>query len=135
MDKDFLDQYNKFLSRSETLYEKIVKIIKEKKMPMDEFYNATELNRNIIYDMKRNPSRRPQLRTIVTICVGLCLEPIESMELIEFSGYKLSKSRIVDYAYCDILHNFYEFGVEECNNRLEEIGIEEKYYLGSRQFK
>ena len=72
MDKDFLDQYNKFLSRSETLYEKIVKIIKEKKMPMDEFYNATELNRNIMYDMKRNPSRRPQLRTIVTICV-VCL--------------------------------------------------------------
>ncbi len=134
MDKSFLDKYNEHLSKSETLYEKIMKLINEKNLSMNDFYDETCLNRNVIFDIKRNPSRRPQLRTIVTICIGLSLEPDESLELIEFSGYKLSRTRLVDFAYLDLIFNYYEYDIYDCNDRLNEIGIEEKYYLGSREF-
>lgn len=90
MDNNFLINFENHLSISETLYERIMKIIKIKDMTMEEFYSETDLNRNIISDIKKNKSR-PQLRTVITICIGLGLEPNESYELIRLAGYVLTR--------------------------------------------
>ncbi len=74
MDNSFRQEFEKQLSISETLYQKIIKLIKIKGMSMEDFYTNTELNRTILSDIKKNKSR-PQLRTVITICIGLQLVP------------------------------------------------------------
>lgn len=132
MDSEFFREYQNKLSIDETLYAKIKKIMKEKKISEEKFYDNTLLNRNVMYDIKQNKSR-PQLRTVITICIGLNLEPYESLELIRTAGYTLSKSLFLDCAYMEIIFNYYDNDIIECNEILEKLGVDEKYHLGSRQ--
>lgn len=134
MDNNFLTKFENNLSISETLYERIMKIIKIKDMTMEDFYSETDLNRNILSDIKKNKSR-PRLRTVITICIGLGLEPNESYEFIRLAGYNLVNTIYLDYAYIELLNCYYEFGIAECNKRLKELGVEEKHYLGSQTRK
>ncbi len=134
MDNSFRQEFEKQLSISETLYQKIIKLIKIKNMSMEDFYTNTELNRTILSDIKKNKSR-PQLRTVITICIGLQLEPLQSLELIQSAGYALSNTLYIDRAYTDIITYYSEFGISACNDRLKELGIEEKHYLGSQTRK
>ncbi|MBR4720715.1 MAG: hypothetical protein IK057_03010 [Clostridia bacterium] len=106
--------------------------MKEKRISEEKFYDNTLLNRNVMYDIKQNKSR-PQLRTVITICIGLNLEPYESLELIRTAGYTLSKSLFLDCAYMEIIFNYYDNDIIECNEILEKLGVDEKYHLGSRQ--
>ena len=127
-------EYKGQLSSSKNLYQMIEKFKETKNMSDEEFYINTELNRNIICDIKKNKSR-PALRTVITICIGLHLKPYESFKLIETAGYSLNSSQYLDFAYLDLICHYYEFEISECNKRLEEAEIEEKYYLGSRERK
>lgn len=131
MDNNFKQEFEKQLSISKTLYQETMDIIKIKKMSMDEFYTNTELNRTILSDIKKNKSR-PQLRTVISICVGLQLEPMQASDFIKSSGYNLSSTLYIDCVYADIITHYSEFGISACNDRLKELGIEEKYYLGSQ---
>lgn len=94
MDIDFLTGFEKQLSISETLHQRIEKIIKIKGMSMEDFYTCTNLNRTIMYDIRKNKTR-PQLRIVITICIGLELETAQSLELIRLAGYALSKTRSI----------------------------------------
>lgn len=132
MDSEFFREYQNKLSIDETLYAKIKKIMKAKRISEEKFYDNTLLNRNVMYDIKQNKSR-PQLRTVITICIGLGLEPYESLELIRTAGYSLSKSLFLDCAYMEIIFNYYDNDIIECNEILEKLGVDEKYHLGSRQ--
>ena len=132
MDNRFFQAYQDKLSINETLYERIKKIMKEKNISEEEFYTNTALNRNIMYDIKKNKSR-PTLRTVITICIGLNLEPDESLELIRIAGYTLSKTLFIDCAYTEIIFHYYDTDIFECNGVLKKLGVNEKYHLGSRQ--
>lgn len=134
MDNNFLTKFENNLSISETLYERIMKIIKIKNMTMEDFYSETNLNRNILSDIKENRTR-PTLRIVITICIGLGLEPNESYEFIRLAGYNLVSTIYLDYVYIELLNCYYEFGIAECNKRLKELGVHEKYYLGSQTRK
>ncbi len=134
MDNSFRQEFEKQLSISETLYQKIIKLIKIKNMSMEDFYTNTELNRTILSDIKKNKSR-PQLRTVISICVGLQLKPLQASDLIKSAGYSLSDTLYIDCAYTDIITYYSEFGISACNDRLKELGIEEKHYLGSQTRK
>lgn len=134
MDNNFLTKFENNLSVSETLYERIMKIIKINDMTMEDFYSETDLNRNILSDIKKNKSR-PQLRTVITICIGLSLEPFEALDLIHLSGYHLTNTIYIDRIYSELITHYNDFGIIECNKRLKELGIEEKYYLGSQTRK
>lgn len=133
MDNRFSKENDEILSLNETLYKRIKKIMKVKGISEEEFYDNTLLNRNIMYDIKRNKSR-PQLRTVITICIGLGLEPDESLELIRIAGYALSKTLFIDRAYMQIIfHHYNNADIFECNDVLKELGVEERYHLGSRE--
>ena len=134
MDNALYQEYINQLSSNESLYQMIESFKKSKNISDEEFYMNTELNRNIMYDIRQNKSR-PTLRIVVTICIGLHLKPYESFKLIEAAGYSLNGSQYLDFVYLDLICYYYEFEIAECNKRLEEAGIEEKYYLGSRERK
>lgn len=132
MDNTLYQEYMRQLSSRENLYQLIKRFKETKNISNEEFYMETELNRNVMCDIKKNKSR-PSLRIVITICIGLHLEPYESLELIETAGYSLNRSQYLDFAYLDLIYHYYEFNIYECNKRLKEVGIEEKYYLGSRE--
>ena len=58
------------------------------------------------------------------------LDVIESYDLIELAGYKLSQNYEVDRAYAELLQNNQNGDIEKCNEYLESLGIDKKYYLG-----
>ena len=74
----------------------IEKFKESKNMSDEEFYTNTELDRNIMYDIRQNKST-PSLRIVITICIGLHLKPYESSKLIETAGYSLNRSLYLDY--------------------------------------
>lgn len=133
MDNSFRQEFEKQLSISGTLYQRIKKIMEIKNISIEDFYDSTKLNRTVLYDIKKN--KKPQLRTVVTICIGLELGTVQSLELIRLAGYSLSNTFYLDYVYFDLINHYNDYGIEECNKRLKELGIEKKYYLGSIQRK
>ena len=86
------------LSITKTFYDEVNNLMERLHLNTTTFCNATELNKTILSDMKKE-DYKPQLRTVVTICLGLNLEYIESVELLKVAGYVLVSSRKIDYAY------------------------------------
>ena len=132
MDNIFLKAYKIKLSVNETLYQRIKRFMKVKNISEEEFYIRANINRNVMYDIKQNKSR-PTFRMVITICIGLNLEPDESLELIRLAGYTLSNTLYVDCAYMDLICHYYEYDIYVCNDRLKELGVDEKYHLGSQE--
>ena len=98
-----------------------------------DFYLETELDRSIINNIKNNS--KPELRTVIAICIGLKLDPRTSFELIQLAGHHLRSTVYYEYAYLDLLQNYNKKSIAECNKRLKELEVEKKYYLGSQQRK
>ena len=129
----FLLEFEKALSSSETLYQKIMNMIKSKNISMNEFYDETKISRNILKDIKTK-NKRPSLKTVISICIGLHLETIESYKLIHLAGYELSDTILLDRAYSELISHYNDCGIKDCNARLRELGFEkESELLGTQQ--
>lgn len=134
-----MDKFFNNLSKRRTLYDEMVRLYKEKKDDVisnrdidvrDQNFEAiTNVSRSVLSFIKKGTSR-PKLSTIITFCVSLMLDAIDSYYLIELAGYKLSQNYEVDRAYAELLqyHNYGD--IDACNEHLEGLGIDKKYYLG-----
>lgn len=134
-----MDKYPINLSKSRTLYDEMIRLYEEKKDDVisnrdidvrDQNFEAiTNVSRSVLSFIKKGTSR-PKLSTIITFCVSLMLDAINSYDLIELAGYKLSQNYEVDRAYAELLqyHNYGD--IDACNEHLEGLGIDKKYYLG-----
>ena len=60
----------------------------------------------------------------------LKLGVLESLNLFELAGYKLSENYEVDRAYLYLIQNNVNGDIEEGNEYLESIGVEKQHYLG-----
>lgn len=133
-----MDKLFNNLSGSRTLYDKMIRLYEEKKDDVisnrdidvrDQNFEAiTNVSRSVLSFIKKGTSR-PKLSTIITFCVSLMLDAINSYDLIELAGYKLSQNYEVDRAYAELLqyHNYGD--IDACNEHLEGLGIDKKYYL------
>ena len=130
--KVFDNDFNR-LSISRTFYDEINDLMKKLHLNTTTFCYATELNKTILSDMKRSVYK-PQLRTVVTICLGLNLEYIESVKLLESAGYVLVMTIKIDYAYYLLMTKYKhrEFVMEDYNKILKGWGFDKKHYLGSQ---
>lgn len=90
------------------------------------------LNRITKYVCRNDP---PQRSTIMSIAVGYNLDYQITSKLLESLGlgYILSNPR--DYAYQFLLTNCRGLTVDECNDVLDILEIEEKYFLGAHARK
>ena len=134
-----MDKYPINLSKSRTLYDEMIRLYEEKKDDVisnrnidirDQNFEAiTNVSRSVLSFIKKGTSR-PKLSTIITFCISLMLDTINSYDLIELAGYKLSQNYEVDRAYAELLqyHNYGD--IDACNEHLEGLGIDKKYYLG-----
>ena len=93
------------------------------------FEGITGITRSVLSSIKKGKSR-PKLCTIATFCVSLKLGVLESLNLFELAGYKLSENYEVDRAYLYLIQNNENGDIEDSNEYLEGIGIEKQHYLG-----
>ena len=134
-----MDKLFNNLSGSRTLYDEMIRLYYKKKeniisnrkiLVMDRhFEGITGVTRSVLSSIKKGKSR-PKLYTLATFCVSLKLSVIESLNLFELAGYKLSENYEVDRAYLYLIQNNGTGDIEECNEYLESIGIEKQHYLG-----
>lgn len=76
---------------------------------------------------------RPKLSTIVTYCISMSLEIIDSYYIIENAGYKLSPFNKIHRAYSELLQDYNYGDIKLCNEHLESLGIDKKYFLGTNK--
>lgn len=96
------------------------------------FVNKTGLSYNMFSRIrtqidKQNP---PQRNTLMSVAVGYNLDYQLTDALLDSIGLSFILSNPRDYAYQFLLTNCRGKSVDECNEILEQLGVEEKYWLG-----
>ena len=134
-----MGKFSNNLPERKTLYKEMIRLFEEKKdnvisirkifIKDQNFEGITNVSRSVLSFIKKGKSR-PKLSTIITFCVSLMLDVIESYDLIELAGYKLSQNYEVDRAYAELLQNNQNGDIEKCNKYLKSLGIDKKYFLG-----
>ena len=132
--RDFFEKTKKTLSINGTFREIIEEKMKNMHCNSAMFCYKTGLNKTILSEMKKE-DYRPQLKTVVSICVGLKFEYIISEKLLEAAGYKLVMTRDIDCAYYMFLigcRNL-KLEIEDYNEILKAWGFDKKHFLGSQE--
>ena len=132
--REFFVETKKSLSISGTFREIIEEKMKNMHCNSVMFCNKTGLNKTILSEMKKE-DYRPQLKTVVSICVGLKFEYVISEKLLEAAGYKLVMTREIDCAYYMFLIDCKnsKLEVEDYNEYLKAWGFDKKHFLGSQE--
>ena len=96
-----MDKFPNNLSKRKTLYDEMIRLYNEKKeniisdrkiLVMDQhFEGITGVTRSVLSSIKKGKSR-PKLCTLATFCVSLKFSVLESLNLFELAGYKLSEN-------------------------------------------
>ena len=81
---------------------------------------------------KQNP---PQRNTLMSIAVGYNLDYQITSALLDSIGVGFILSNTRDYAYQFLLTNCRGKSIDDCNEILEALGVEEKYWLGAHARK
>lgn len=101
------------------------------------FANKTGLSPNMLHRITKYVCRNdpPQRSTLMSIAVGYDLDYQLTSKLLESLGLGFILSNTRDYAYQFLLTNCRGLSVDECNDVLEMLGVDEKYFLGSHARK
>ena len=134
-----MDKLSGNLSERKTLYEEMIRLYEQQKDEVikvrnikkidQDFEEITGITRSVLCFIKKGRSR-PKLSTLITFCISLMLDTIDSYALIELAGYKLSQNYEVDRAYAELLQYHNHGDLKECNKYLGSLGIEKQYLLG-----
>ena len=100
----------------------LVAHMKRKGMTIEELEARTGIGARKISDLRNDENARPVLRTVVTLCIGLQLEPELSEDFLRKSGANV-KLVVEDTMYKIMLRSMYRSTVEECNAFLTAEGL------------
>ena len=126
-EKDF-QRYNQHIKPFNVLINEILKGETE-----GTFSEKTGLSPNMFSRIRNYVSKKdkPQRSTLMSIAVAYNLDYQLTARLLESLGVGFTLSDKRDYAYQFLLTNCRGKSVDECNEILEQLGIEEKYWLGA----
>lgn len=121
-------RYNAHIKSFHTLINELLKDETE-----GTFARKTGLSLNMFSRIRSVVDREnpPQRSTLMSIAVGYHLDYQITARLLQSLGLDFILSNKRDYAYQFLLTNCRGKSVDECNEILECLGIEEKYWLGS----
>ena len=97
----------------------------------DTFIEKTELDRNFHSVIQRGVERNYSKRIIVTLAIAFQLDYSSAEMLLRSAGHCLSLNNSVDKAYFLILTDESCSDIVSCNDRLEKLRIDKKYWLGT----
>ena len=74
----------------------------------------------------------PFTNTIVAFCIACDVDMLMTITLLESLGLSFKRTSEVQYAYCYLIINCRGKTIDECNKVLENLNIDEKYFLTNR---
>ncbi len=83
----------------------------------------TLLSEKTFYRIKTNQMPNPSLKTVMSLCIGLQLDPAYSTVLLAAAGYTLTDSPL-HIAYRRLLISCYNKPIHICNEFLINLGFE-----------
>lgn len=97
------------------------------------FGNKTKLNANQLYRLRKRVDEKDPLQrnTLMSVCVAYDLDLMMTQALLHSLGLDFNRFNKRDYAYTFLLTRCRGKSIDECNEILKELGIEEKYWLGT----
>ena len=130
--KSDFERYNKHIKSFSALINEILENETE-----TSFSKKTGLSPNMLHRITKYVCRQdpPQRSTIMSIAVGYGLDYQITSKLLESLGLGFILSNPRDYAYQFLLTNCRGLSVDECNDILDLLGVDEKYFLGSHARK
>lgn len=97
------------------------------------FGDKTKLSANQLYRLRKRVDEKdpPQRNTLMSVCVAYDLDLMMTQALLHSLGLDFNRFNKRDYAYTFLLTRCRGKSIDECNEILKELGIEEKYWLGT----
>lgn len=97
------------------------------------FGNKTKLSENQLYRLRKRVDEKdpPQRNTLISVCIAYDLDLMMTQALLHSLGLDFNRFNKRDYAYTFLLTRCRGKSIDECNEILKELGIEEKYWLGT----
>ncbi len=98
------------------------------------FANKTHLSETMMYHLKKqvDENNPPKRNTLISVAVGYNLDLMMVQAMLHSLGLGLNcHNNKRDYAYTFLLTRCRGKSIDECNEILEKLGIEQKYWLGS----
>lgn len=129
--KEFDNDYKKSAKYNKSFSELISDIL-EGETYMS-FADKTQLSENMLYRLRKQIDEKdpPQRSTLVSVSVGYNLDLMMTQALLYSLGLGFNRFSKRDYAYTFLLTRCRGKTVDECNEILKELGLEQKYWLGS----
>lgn len=141
------DEYNKFkkdyelsLKHNKTLPDMIKEIMSEKNMTIELLHEKSNISTSTIHRLRSGKLKtrtriveyKPYISTIIAFAIACELDMILTITLLESQGLSFKRTSEVHYAYCYLILNCRGNTIDECNEKLKELGIEEQYYIPNR---
>lgn len=97
------------------------------------FGDKTKLSENQLYRLRKRVDEKdpPQRNTLISVCIAYDLDLMMTQALLHSLGLDFNRFNKRDYAYTFLLTRCRGKSIDECNEILKELGIEEKYWLGT----
>lgn len=97
------------------------------------FADKTKLCENQLYRLRKRVDEKdpPQRNTLISVCIAYDLDLMMTQALLHSLGLDFNRFNKRDYAYTFLLTRCRGKSIDECNEILKELGIEEKYWLGT----
>lgn len=97
------------------------------------FAEKTKLSENQLYRLRKQVDEKnpPQRNTLISVCIAYDLDLMMTQALLHSLGLDFNRFNKRDYAYTFLLTRCRGKSIDECNEILKELGIEEKYWLGT----
>lgn len=97
-------------------------LMDEMKIKEVDLAETTGLSEKTIQRMRNEIDYKPDIRTIVAVCIGLNLYPKFSKLLLQLAGI-FPRNTDEDRAYMFLVNHYYDATVEECNDFLRRLNI------------
>lgn len=97
-------------------------LMDEMKVKEVDLAEATGLSEKTIQRMKNEIEYKPDIRSVVAVCIGLNLYPKFSNLLLQLAGI-FPRNTDEDRAYMFLVNHYYDATVEECNDFLRRLNI------------
>ncbi len=97
-------------------------LMDEMKVKEVDLAEATGLTEKTIQRMRNEIDYKPNIRSVVAVCIGLNLYPKFSNLLLQLAGI-FPRNNDEDRAYMFLINHYYDATVEECNDFLRRLNI------------
>lgn len=131
IEKEFLNDYEKSIHYNKSFSELISEVLENESYTS--FANKTHLSENMLYRLKTQVDQKdpPQRSTLISVAVGYNLDLMMTQMLLYSLGLGFNRFSKRDYAYTFLLTRCRGKSIDACNEILEKLEIEKKYWLGS----